>query len=118
MNSQSHETYTSAHLANLSPEKLQPLEIVLALILASSNAQDIYAQLIDGKPTWQSYPDPNFDRFPDEVMIVSDHPCPSDEAIQLYEEVRTTISTSELMVDIKVSLLMDPIHKSVDLTQT
>lgn len=44
-------------LANLSSEKSQQLDTVLKSILALPIAKDIFAQIIHGKPTWQSNPD-------------------------------------------------------------
>ena len=97
-----------ADLANLSNEKLQPLETILARILASPKAQDIYAQIIDGRATWQSYIDPNTKGFPKETTIVSDHPNPSEEASQLYEKIRRVFTPQALRVDIQVGL---PLNK-------
>ncbi len=95
---------TFVELAGLDPEKLQRLESTLAIILALPIARDTYAQLIDGRRTWQSYVDPNTSGFRNEVMIVSDHPTPSEEALQLYEEIRTNFTAQELKIDIKVPL--------------
>ena len=93
---------TFADLANLSTDKFQQLESTLASILASPAAQDTYAQLIDGRPTWQSYVrDPG---FPDEFIIVSDHPNSSDEAKQQYEEIRAGLTLHAIKVDINVQL--------------
>ena len=79
---------TFANLTNLSTKKVQQLETVLAFILQLPSAQSTYAQVIDGKRTWQSYIDPNTYGFQKETTIVSDHPNPSDRAMQLYEEIR------------------------------
>ncbi|CAD6575620.1 MAG: hypothetical protein ASARMPREDX12_007395 [Alectoria sarmentosa] len=92
-----------ADLANLSNEKLQPLETILARILTSPKAQDIYAQIIDGRATWQSYIDPNTKGFPKETTIVSDHPNPSKEALQLYEKIRRVFTPQALRVDIQLA---------------
>ena len=43
-------------LSNLSSEKLQLLDTVLASILALPIAQDTFAQIIHGKAAWQSSP--------------------------------------------------------------
>ena len=99
---------TFADLTNLSSDKFQQLESTLAFILASPAAQDTYAQLIDGKPTWQSYA--NNPGFPNEVTIVSDHPNPSDEALQQYEEIRAGLTLHAIKMDINVQLP----HKMVD----
>ena len=94
---------TFADLANLSADKYQHLESTLSFILASPAAQDTYAQLIDGRPTWQSYVRDS--GFPDEVTIVSDHPTPSDKAIQQYEEIRTALTLHAIKMDVNVQLL-------------
>lgn len=107
MESQVNLTPRFADLANLSNEKLQPLETILARILASPKAQDIYAQIIDGRATWQSYIDPSTKGFRKETTIVSDHPNPSKEAMQLYDEIRTVFTPQALRVDIQVSLALN-----------
>lgn len=89
-------------LADLSAEKLQQLETVLKSILALPIAQDTYAQIIDGNPTWQSYAEPNAKRFPLETTIVSDHPTPSPGAIQRYEEFRKDFTAAALKTDTQV----------------
>ena len=93
---------TFADLANLSSDKFQQLESNLAFILASPAAQDTYAQLIDGRPTWQSYV--RDAGFPNEVTVVSDRPNPSDEAIQQYEEIRASLTLHAIKMDINVQL--------------
>lgn len=45
-----------SNLLHLSVEKLQQLDVVLKSILALPIAEDIFAQVIDGKPSWQSKP--------------------------------------------------------------
>ena len=107
---------TFADLANLSTDKFQQLESTLAFILATSAAQDTYAQLIDGRPTWQSYVrDPG---FPDEFTIVSDHPNPSHEAIQQYEEIRTRLTLHAVKMDIKVQLPRNLVETLVQMLTT
>lgn len=91
-------------MADLSTEKLQHLETTLAFILALPSVQDIYAQIIDGNPTWKSYVDPNTLGDRTEKTIVSDHPNPSHEAMQLYEEIRKVFRPQALNIDIQVSL--------------
>lgn len=70
-------------LTNLSAEKLQPLEVALTSILAMPIARDTYAQMIDG-------------------TSVRDHPSPSNEAIQQYEEIRKGFAVRALKIDTKV----------------
>ena len=96
------------HLANLSTEKLHQLETTLAFILDSPNAQDTYAQIIDGKATWQSHVDPNTCGFSTEKTIVSDHPKPSDGGLQLYREVRAILTPQTLKVELQVCLSSIP----------
>lgn len=100
MDSPADKLPTFADLANLSIDKFQQLESTLASILASPAAQDAYAQLIDGTPTWQSYV--NDSGLANEVTIVSDHPNPSDEAIQQYEEIRAGLTLHAVKMDINV----------------
>lgn len=103
MDSQINEIHRFADLANLSTEKLQHLETTLAFILALPNAHDIYAQIIDGKPTWKSYIDPNTYGFPTETTIVSDHPNPSNEAMQISEEIIAVFTPQALKIDIQLA---------------
>ena len=94
-----------ADLAHLKIEKLQELERTLTFILTLPNARDTYAQLIDGRPTWQSYIDPNTLGFPKEITIVSDHPNPTNGALQLYEEIRTVFIPQALKIDVQVHII-------------
>ena len=100
MDSPVDELPTFADLANLSTDKFQQLESTLQSILASPAAQDAYAQLIDGRPTWQSYV--MNCGFPQEFTVVSDHPNPSNEAIQQYEKIRAGLILHAVKMDIKV----------------
>ena len=73
------------HLSDLSvlyPEKLQQLDNILKLILSSSVAQDTFAQIIDGRPTWQSQP--------------------SQEAREKYNAFRASFSAQDLKLDTRV----------------
>ncbi len=47
------------HLSDLTvliPEKLKPLDNILKVILDSTIAEDTFAQIIEGRPTWESQP--------------------------------------------------------------
>ena len=83
MESKLTEVSPSPGLTNLSPEKLQPLEAALTLILAMPIARDTYAQIINGTNG-------------------RDHPSPSNEAIQQYEEIRKGFTVRALKIDTKV----------------
>ena len=89
-------------LSNLSAEKLQELEKLLELILALPIARDTYAQIIDGTPTRTPYSDDiKARRSPlNETIIVSDNSKPTDRALQLYQEIRTTFAPQGLKVDL------------------
>ncbi|CAF9930845.1 MAG: hypothetical protein ALECFALPRED_004741 [Alectoria fallacina] len=80
-------------LTNLSAEKLQPLEVALTSILAMPIARDTYAQMIDG-------------------TSVRDHPSPSNEAIQQYEEIRKGFAVRALKIDTK--LIQDYLNAPLD----
>ena len=105
MESQVTDMPIFADLANLSNEKLQQLESTVKFILASPAAQNIYAQLIDGRRTWQSYTDPETRGFCYKATPSSDHPNPSNDAMRLYEEIRTALTLQGLKVDIKADIL-------------
>lgn len=97
------EMPTIGDLSNLSVEKLQDLERVLKPILALPIARDTYAQIIDGTPTRTPYSDDiKANKSPlSETIIVSDNSKPSDRAMQLYEEIRTTFAPQGLKIDLK-----------------
>ena len=69
-------------LLHLSVEKLQQLDVVLKSILALPIAEDTFAQILDGKPSWQSKP--------------------SDEARQRYGEFRKAFSIQALKLNVQV----------------
>ncbi len=108
MNSHHDQSPRFAHLANLSTIKIQQLDTILASILELPSTQSTYAQIIDGKRTWQSYIDPNTYGFQNETTIVSDHPNPSDRALQLYEEIRTKFTPQALRLEVNVFLPFFP----------
>ena len=101
MNSHYDQSPGFADLASLSTKKIQQLDTILASILELPSTQSTYAQVIDGKRTWQSYIDPNTYGFQKETTIVSDHPNPSDRAMQLYEEIRMKFTPQVLRLDEK-----------------
>lgn len=90
-------------LSNLSAEKLQELETVLKSVLALPIARDTYAQIIDGTPTRTPYFDDIKARRSrlKETIILSDSLNPTDQAMQLYEEIRTTFAPQGLKIDLK-----------------
>ena len=69
-------------LTVLDSEKVQQLDDVLKSILNSSIAEDTFAQIIDGRPTWQSQP--------------------SQEARDKYNECRASFSAQVLKLDTQV----------------
>ena len=72
----------SSDLLHLSVEKLQQLDVVLKTILALPIAEDAFAQIIGGTPSWQSKP--------------------SDEARQQYGEFRRAFSVQALKLNAQV----------------
>ena len=77
------EVSTWPDISNLSAEKLQQLETIMASILAMPVARDTYAQIIDGS-------------------VVHDHSKISDEAIKQYEEIRKGFTARALKIDTQV----------------
>ena len=69
-------------LLHFSVEKLQQLDVVLKSILALPIAEDTFAQILDGRPSWQSKP--------------------SDEARQQYGEFRKAFSVQALKLNAQV----------------
>ena len=113
--SKANEMLEIGDLSNLSPEKLQELESVLASILTLPLARETYAQIIDGNPT----------RTPSALGInpfttldISDDQKPSDRAMQQYEEFRRTFAPQGLKIDLQVSTpLSQPNFTSSSLTR-
>lgn len=69
-------------LSTLYPEKLQELDNILKIILNTSIAQDTFAQIIHGSPTW--------------------HSQPTQEAREKYDQFRADFSADILKLDTKV----------------
>ena len=95
---------TFGDLSNVSVEKLQELNSVLAKILALPIAQDTYAQIIDGKPTRTPYSDQNkaSQSRSGKINSISGTSKPSDQAIQEYEKIRKAFAPENLFIDLKV----------------
>ena len=73
------------HLSDLSilwPENLQQLNNTLKILLNSSVAQDTFARIIDGRPSWESQP--------------------SQKARERYNEFRASFSAQDLKLDHQV----------------
>ena len=83
---------TFGDLTNVSVEKLQELNAVLAKILALPIARDTYAQIIDGKPTCTPYSDRN----------KASQSQPTDQAVQEYEKIRKAFAPENLRIDLEV----------------
>ena len=83
---------TFGDLTNVSVEKLQELNAVLAKILALPIARDTYAQIIDGKPTCTPYSDKD----------KASQPQPTEQAMQEYEKIRKAFAPENLLIDLKV----------------
>ena len=97
MESHAKEMPTFGDLTNVSIEKLQDLDTILATILALPIARETFTQIIDGKPTrtFHSQEDqPSHD--------INDHAKPSDRATQEYETIKKTFASQDLIIDLKV----------------
>lgn len=109
-NTTTKEIPTFGDLTNVSAEKLQELETVLAAILALPLARETYAQIIDGTPTRTAWSDEIQRELNDcesrswEKTIVSGNAKPSDQAVEQYEMIRTTFGPQNLRVDLKVRI--------------
>ena len=71
-----------SELTVLDSEELRQLDHVLKIILNSSIAQDTFAQIIHGRPSWESQP--------------------SQEAREKYNEFRAIFSAQSLKLDTEV----------------
>lgn len=91
-------------LTNVSVEKLQELNTLLAKILALPVARNTYAQIIDGNPTKMPYSEGNkiSQSGTGETNSVSGNSEPTDRALQEYEKIRKAFVPENLLIDLKV----------------
>lgn len=106
MESYANEMPTFGDLTNVSVEKLEELNAVLATILALPIARDTYAQIIDGKPTRTPYSEENksFQSGTEELSSVSGNSKPTDRAYKEYEKIRKAFEPQNLIIDLKVRI--------------
>ena len=104
MESYANEMPNFGDLTNVSVEKLEELNAVLATILALPVARDTYAQIIDGKPTRTPYSEDNkaSQSGTGNIRSVSGRSKPTDRALQEYEKIRKAFAPQNLLVDLKV----------------
>ena len=93
-----------ADLTHLGVNKLNLLRSTWAATLASDNAEDACAQIIDGKPTRPSFIK-NYG-YPAHNTIISDQNEPSEHSLQLYNDIRLDVSVEDLRIDVKVGGLL------------
>ena len=86
-----------AGLYNLGCERLHELRYTLTSVLISPAAENVFAQVIDGKPISQSPVNHLGKRS--KGLLDSHHSKPSDLAIQQYGKIRTSLNLSVLEVD-------------------
>lgn len=104
MDSLANQKPTFGDPSNLSVEKLQELDTILALILALPIARNTYAQIIDGIPIRTPHSDDIKAHRSHllKTIIVSDSAKPSDNALQQYDKIRTAFALNILRIDLKV----------------
>ena len=103
MDSNTNDASRFGDLTNLSTEKLEELEAVLATLLALPVARETYAQIIDGIPIRSPYSDEiKASRSLKKTFIVGDQIKPSDMAMEQYDRIRTAFSApQQLRIDSK-----------------
>lgn len=89
-------------LVHLSGEKLQRINTALATILASNDAVEAFAQLVDGTPTRPSFLQ-NYGYIP-ENDSVSERENPTSEAIQFYKGAWPSFTALGLKISVRVGL--------------
>ena len=97
-------TDDSVDLLGLEPSKWMCLESILTTILASTAAEEIFAQVIEGRPT----------RLPDLVNYdfeainnnIKDQAEPSEQSIQTFKEVRACLTPQILKLDVTVCIFL------------
>ena len=82
MESEVDTDHKLSDLSTLYPEKLQELDTILKIILDTSVAQDTFAQIIHGSPTW--------------------HSQPSQEAREKFNDFRASFSAKSLKLNTQV----------------
>ncbi len=98
---------TFGDLTNVSVEKLQELNTVLARILALPLARDTYAQIIDGKPTRNLYPEnPEGSKTSQsgsgKGSSADGNSEPTDRPMEEYEKIRKAFTPANLLIDLNV----------------
>ena len=103
MDSNINDVSRFGDLTNLSTEKLQELEAVLATILALPVAREMYAQIIDGTPIRSPYSDDLIVKSGSiKTFVVGDRTKPSDIAMFQYDSIKTSFSApQQLRIDSK-----------------
>lgn len=89
-------------LVHLSGEKLQRIDTALATILASNDAVEAFAQLVDGTPTRPTFLR-NYGCVPEDDSV-SNRENPTPEAIQFYREAWPSFTALELKISVQVGL--------------
>ena len=82
MESKANNDIHFSDLSILYPGELQELDSILRLLLNLSVAQDTFAQILDGRPTWQSQPSP--------------------QAREKYNEFKASFSARSMKLDTQV----------------
>ena len=90
----------STALSNLAPDRFHKLKQCLTSILASSLAEETFAQIIDGQPTRSSY-ERNFGEYGAERFERDE---PSAQAVQRYRECKVNFVTPALKIEAKVNV--------------
>ena len=85
---------TFGDLINLGVEKLQELDTILKIILASPIAQDTYAQIIDRSPAHPVYPN-------EKTSSARGNVKPTNRALQEDEKIRRTFASQDFLIDMK-----------------
>ena len=91
-------------LLGLESNKWVCLESMLAIILASSTAEDTFAQIIDGRPTRPSFRK-NYG-FCSNNSNISDQMDPSEQSIQAFKLVRAGLTPHILKLDVAVCIFL------------
>lgn len=101
------ETFSTAAVADLDPEKVNLFSKGLLKILSSKRAEDTFAQIIDGKPTLSGCGMPIMDWKQHWMNVtpkeIESRHQPDPKSIALFQDFRENLRPVDLRISAKVS---------------
>lgn len=88
-------------LADLSTDKLDMLKRAISRLLHTPRCEEVFAQIIDGRPTRPTFLRNHAEEYLD-CPNISDATEPSEHAIQCYHEIKDSFDITFLKLEAKV----------------